>query len=541
MHRTLAIAILTIGSIAPGTRGWAEPAFDWRKPSVRGDVTDKLASTIRDHTLDLTVGKIILPPSADLTAARVDATGLHLTIQLLTAKQRVQFNGLVGASGKYKPNGWRARVLRISRTSHSELFVRKGVLTLVVRPLKVESIEEAKRNRPPPPQPPRRSNKPTPKQTAPPLLPGPESGYKPRNEQYAKLAAIISGAYKMPGRNTHRDYKVRWMEAARAGVDFPSAEVREYAEAMLNLAKEIRQINVAAVRRSLLAQADEIERRINSGAYTRQEQQQINGGVLSRTVDDSASAWSRVRYLRGVARKSDADLKEWQAAQLQVNGWGDLGKVSRDGDHQYGGLVLAATKFLFADAEKHAGPRSASSLVQVSRPDSALIKMRNASGKRLTDVYLSVSVGTSSSDKYKRYGVPFLIFVPVWEPGHAMELDFALKKPSVLHFWVSTFANEASSKDHKTSLIDPKSPPDNSPGRIVFYRRDTKERAWAEIDGKRHTWEIGEDKIALTTTPGKHKVLVKFRAGGRNKIVYNKVVSVDAGQNIYVRLRPEKK
>lgn len=123
--------------------------------------------------------------------------------------------------------------------------------------------------------------------------------------------------------------------------------------------------------------------------------------------------------------------------------------------------------------------------------------------------------------------------------GERIALRFAQKDPSVLHLWVSSYAKEASSKDHKTSLIAPKSPPDKGPGRIVFYRRDTKERAWSEIDGKRHTWEIGEDKIVLTATPSQHKVLIKLRASGRDKIVYNKQVSVDAGQNNYVRLRPE--
>jgi hypothetical protein len=75
----------------------------------------------------------------------------------------------------------------------------------------------------------------------------------------------------MPGRNTHRNYKVQRQEAARAGSDYPVLGVQKYAQAMLAKSKEVRAINVAVVRASLSKEAQAVERRIASGDYTRRD------------------------------------------------------------------------------------------------------------------------------------------------------------------------------------------------------------------------------------------------------------------------------
>lgn len=533
---------------------------DWARFTQPGDVTQEILPYFRNRSLDLGETKISASDDVKLVKAEIASGKLLLTLRMNKPKQHVRFEGMPGAMGSYFPKGQRVRPVLIRGESHRERFVRGGVLRVGVShphpdqiqvaatkpPSQKEIFQQAlamreetrrkaaeARKRQPPAGPvarkPKSAKKPAP------LLPGPESGYKPRDEAFARLAAAVSGKYKMPGRNTHRDYKVQWREAAHAGANYPALGVQKYAQAMLAGAKAVREINVAAVRASLLKEAAQVEGRIASGEFTRRQGSRENGVVEFKTVDESGSARSRAQYLRSVAAKNDADLKKWQTTQLQTNGWADLfgSGISKNPDHQFQNLVIEAQKALIEEAAKHAGRKSNSSLVQVTRPNSSLIKIGNASGKRLTDVILDLGVGFTRSDKRKAYGAPLLLFVPVWKPNEQLELEFQLKDPRVMHFLANVYANEASSKDHKTTLIDPNSLPDNRPGTIVLQSNDPlgeKEVAWAEVDGKRHDWEAGKNLLKIPAEPGEHNVVVKRRVKNRDKEVYQQRLTIEAGQ-----------
>lgn len=525
MPRTVALFIL-LASLS--SEALAQPSthlgFDWRKHPTPGDITVPISQNQRDKVFHVGPGRIELTASITLLQAVLDADSLTLKFTVHDPQQTVKFEDLQGASGSYKPAGWKARRIAISKSPHTEQFIRKGVLTLTVR-----KAETPQNNGAGPANAPLSS-----------LLPGPESGYKPRDEVFARFAAAVSGKYKMPGRNTHRDYKVQWQEAAQTGVKYPSPTIQKVAQAMLEGAQEVREINVAAVRANLLREAQQIEGRIASGEYTRREGYRENGIVASRTVDESGAARSRAQYLRSVAAKNDTELKKWQAGQLQTTGWADLFSdrtVSRNPDVQFQHLVNEAQKILPLEAAKHAGPKSNSSLVDMTRPDSSLVKIRNASRQRLTDVILNLGVGFTRSVKKKSYGAPILLFVPVWNPDDQLELEFGLKDPQVIHFVAGIYANEASSEDHTFSLLDPHNPPNNKPGTIILHEKRGfasfgKPRfvgtAWAEVDGKRVDWKDTENPLEITVEPGEHKIIVHAKEkSGRPGIVYEGSLLLD--------------
>jgi hypothetical protein len=216
MYRFLAVFVLTTAAFSTHADAARQPTFDWTKPTVKGNILGTLRPTIRNDMLDLGIGKI-----------------------------------------------------PIGKSPHRDQFVREGALALFFPNLKPKKAAPKKAARKKAARKKALRKKIAAKSA--PLLPGPGTGYRPRNEAFARLAAAVSGKYKMPGRNTHRNYKVQRQEAARAGSDYPVLGVQKYAQAMLAKSKEVRAINVAAVRASLSKEAQAVERRIASGDYTRRD------------------------------------------------------------------------------------------------------------------------------------------------------------------------------------------------------------------------------------------------------------------------------
>lgn len=531
MTRTVAFCILLALSPNVYAQTSSQLGFDWRKHPTTGDVTVPISQNQRDNVFHVGPGRITLTASITLLQAILNDDSLTLKFEVHDPQQTVQFEDLQGASGDYKPAGWKARRIAISNSPHTERFVRKGVFTLNVRK----------------PATPPRSRARTPEERSSSLLPGPESGYKPRSEAFARLAAAISGKYKMPGRDTHRSYALQWEEAAAAAAKYPSEDLQRIAHTMLERAKEDRNLDPRAIRASLLRDAQDIERRVANGEFRRREGSYDTGPLgeripVFRSIDGSGEAQREAERLRRLASSSDAQVKEWALRQRHQNGWLDLffgSDVSNNPDHQYQQLQSKAFKLLVSEAQRHAGPPSTPPLVDVIRPDSSTLKLRNVSDKMMTDTTMSISFGFTRSDKAKQLSVPILLFVPVWKPNEDLELSFELKEPFVMHVKANVYANEASKEDCEFVLPDPQSPPDKRPGTIVLSSNQPVGRdveVWAEINSERVNWNVGEQQLELPTEPGMHQVAVQSKNRQRVTTVYEGTVSVDAGQRVPIRM-----
>jgi len=106
--------------------------LDWAKLPVEGDVTRDVQKARSGGLLDLGTGKITLTPAVTLGKAEAKGGMLHLTINVEEPEQTVQFDNLIGATGSYQPVEWKSRQIAIEKASHTERFIRKGVLTLAV-------------------------------------------------------------------------------------------------------------------------------------------------------------------------------------------------------------------------------------------------------------------------------------------------------------------------------------------------------------------------------------------------------------------------
>ena len=438
---------------------------------------------------------------------------------------------LQGASGDYKPAGWKSRRITISNSPHTERFVRKGVLTLNVRKSKTS----------------RRSGPRTSEERLSSLLPGPETGYAPRSPQFAQLAAAVSAMYKMPGRDTFRPVNQAKMEAARAAAAYPDPKLQQYANKMLGRVKADQNIDVQAVRRQLIARAKQLEQQtLEFGAvkstYTTSDGSTRN--VYARGNEPNPAAQSEARKLFALARGADDAIREYVKQQRNQNGFLDLlagDGISNNLAHLYQNILINSYKVLSEDARKAAGPKSATCLITLLRPDSSTPKLRNVSGKKLTDVVVYLGWGFTRSEKKKSYGHLQFVFIPVWKPNEEVELQkIQLREPSVMHAKVYVYANEACSEDHVFSLVDPRNPPSNKPGAIVLSERtgffsigkaSFAGVAWAEVDGKRVDWKAVQRPLEVTVEPGEHKVIVHAREKGRRtRVVYEGTVTVDGGE-----------
>lgn len=518
-------------------------------------MTSDLARNIEENTLDLGTGKIVLTPRIKLKSAVADHVKLSLVFQVEEANQTMELTGLVGMNGHYLPAGANLRNIRIEKSPHSETFLRKGELTLLLtfpqsKPAGsgfteglAERKRELERERQNPSQ-----WKPFPGQPEPeqqvkakpgPLLPGPETGYQPRSKEFAQLAAAVSGKYVMPGRNTHRSFGRMWLEAAEAAAKYPAPELHKYSTKMLERAKADANIDVNATRESFLREAERIETRIANGGYIQEEvRNDIDAnGNLVRIVnqrDVSGDARARAETLRRVVASTDDEVREFVRNQRDKNGWEDLffgDGTSNNRDHMFQNLVTDARKILVADAAKHAGPVASSPLVQFRRVDSKKFKLKNVSQKSLSDALVMMKMGFTKSDKLKQFRAPIMLFVPQWKAGDELEMDFEFNEPTVVHAQIDTYTNEASLMGIEFSLVDPQSPPSDRPGKIVLRSDNPLSKGlkvWAELDGQRFEWEEGQRQLDIPAAPGKHQLVVKGRNGKITKTLHTSQPEIDA-------------
>ncbi len=530
--------------------------FDWRSsaaiPGGVKDVTSDLARNIEGNTLDLGTGKIVLTPRIKLKSAVADHVKLSLVFQVEEANQTMELTGLVGMNGHYLPAGANLRNIRIEKSPHSETFLRKGELTLLLtfpqsKPAGsgfAEGLAERKRQlereRQNPPQ-----WKPFPGQPEPekqvkksPLVPGPETGYKPRSMEFAQLAAAISGKYVMPGRDTHRPYAVQWRQAAEAAAKYPAPELHKYSTKMLERAQADANIDLAAVRAKLRKDAERLaNKKIGYGTVIGYETTDSFGNqrpVFASGNEPDLSAQQEARELEAIAGKNDQELRAWVIARRDQNGWEDLffgDGTSNNRDHMFQNLVMDARKVLVADAAQHAGPVANSPLVQFRRADSKKFKLRNVSQKSLSDALVMMKMGFTKSDKLKQFRAPIMLFVPQWKAGDELEMDFEFNEPTVVHAQIDTYANEASLMGTEFSLVDPQSPPSDRPGKIVLRSDNPLSKGlkvWAELDGQRFEWEEGKRQLDIPAAPGKHQLVVKGRNGKITKTLHTSQPEIDA-------------
>lgn len=536
------------------------PRFDWGKFTNAGDVTQEVLPYFVNHQIDFGTRKITTSQAVKLAKAEVVQGKLLLTFQMTQPKQSVQFEGFDRELGSYRPHRKPPRSVSMRGASHKETFVFGGVLyvgvphpqpdKILVAEVKPFSLREAQKElykeieendkarraeyaRLAAERALAQKSAPKPKPQT--LMPGPESGYKPRSLEFAQLAVGVSSMYKMPDRNTFRPFEKGAWDAAQAAVAYPDPDVQEEGNKILKLIKNYQSIDVHAIRRDMIQDAEAIEARIDRGDYIRTESETVDdfsgGFIRTRRYDDSGLARSEAANLRSLARLSDAELLKYARKQFDLPTKLQLNSQ---------GLVHYAYKALREDAKKAAGAKSDKCLISLSRPDSRTPHLLNISGKFLTDVVVDLSWGMTRSDKIKKFGHGQFVFIPIWKPGEEVELQkFDLPKPMVFHAKVNVYANEASSEDHEFSMIDPQNPPSTEPGKIVIYRSGGlaafgrppfQGTAWALIDGKRVDWDVNvtHGHLIVSAEPGEHKVVVHVRERRkRPQVPFDGTVTVD--------------
>lgn len=567
----------------------AEPKFDWGKLTEAGDVTEQVLPYFENQQIDFGTRKISTSKAVKLVNAELVSGKLVLSFQMTQPKQRVQFEGFGGDHGTYRPQRNQPRSVRMKGASHEERFVFPGLLAVGVphpQPDKVhvavakvpsiyeslrESVkedrqrraqEEAERARMAAQQAVARSSapKPAPKPTPPPApkskteLPGPGSGYTPRSKQFAELAAVTSNMYRMPGRNTFQDFGRAQRETAEVAARYPDPDLQKYGQKMLDRMKDDQNIDLQAVRRDLLARAEQLSRKTLEYGSVKSTYTDSDGSTRSVFASGNEPDYDAQRQgerLAALAHQSDAELREYVKQQRNQNSWGDLfagDGITNNVGHLYQNIIRGSYGIVMKEARQAAGPKSATSLVTVSRPMLTTLQMRNTSGKQLTDVVVDISWNYSLSDKianYDRTGLFF--FIPIWKPGEEVDLPkFELEEPSVIHVEVDVYANEASSEDHRASFVDPQHAPNNKPGTLVFHvvrglsglgKAPFKGSVWVLIDDKRFDWKEGEDVLQVPVDVGEHKVVVHVRERGkRPRVAYDKPVIIDGEQKKWVEL-----
>ena len=529
---------------------------------------------MKDGQLDFGTGKLAGGKAISLTRAELQAGKLMLTIQVSQPDQLVRFEGLGGALGNYQPQGAQRRPVTIRGALHEERFARRGVLHVSIphpRPERIKVAasnpptvlksmrEEAERrkkkrnrenlvNR----EPKQKAGAATPaaptvaKKSSSGLIPGPETGYKPRSLEFTKLAVAVSAFYRMPGRDTFRpDDRIR-VQVARAAIEYPNPKLQAYASKMLDRLQQDEAIDIQALRQQLMASANRksqqtLEYGAVKGTYTDSEGRTQT--VLADGSEPDLEAQREASELRALANGSDEEIRRYVKQGRDQNTLFDLffgDGISNRVDDLYQNIISDSYEILTEDAKKAAGPRSTNCLVQLSRLDAATPVLKNAGQRTLTDVVVSLSWGFSRSDKLKVFGHVQFVFIPIWNPGEAVELQkIQLREPSVMHAKVDVYANEASSEGHEFSMPDPSSPPNNQPGKIVIAEHRGfasigkprfKGTAWVEVDGKKVEWKSVATPFEMQVEPGEHKVAVFAREQGRKpRTVKDQTIRVDGG------------
>jgi len=566
--------------------GPAGPRLDWSELSAAGDVTAQVHRFMKDGRLDFGTGRIVGGKAITLTRAELQTGKLVLTIQVSQPDQVVRFEGLGGALGNFHPQGAQRRPVTIRGASHEERFVRRGVLHVSIPHPQPERIKVAVAKAPTAAEGMReeaeRRNKkrnqeaianrgtkqkdsvaeaavaPTGAKKNPPgLIPGPETGYKPRSLEFTKLAVAVSAFYKMPGRDTFRpDRRVR-VEVAQAALAYPNPKLQAYASKMLDRLQQDQAIDVKTLRQQLLASANRMSQQNLEygevkGSYTDSDGRVRN--VLADGSEPDPAAQRKAGELRALANGSDEEIRRYVTQSRDQNTIFDLffgDGISNRVDDLYQNILTGSYEALTEDAKKAAGPRSANCLVQLSRVDVATAVVKHVGAETLTDVVLSLSWGFSRSEKLQVVGHQQLVFIPIWKPNESLELQkIQLREPLVMHAEVNVYANQASSEGHRFSMPDPGSPPNNQPGKIVIseYRgfasigtpRFTGV-AWVEVDGKKSEWKSVASPLELKVEPGEYKVVVFAREqGGKPRAVKEQTLRVDGDETRAIDVSFEK-
>lgn len=537
----------------------AQGAFDWTKARP-GDVTREMNASKDGDVLLVGQGKIRLPKAARLTRATANPVMLELEIRIVLPDQVVTVENLVGTMGGYQADGNPIRGIQVEKAVHDEKLKFPGVLILqITKPglppagLKIPPQAERDPARPENAKPP---GNPAP-QKAPvlaPLLPGPESGYQPRSRVFSELAAALSGKYRMPGRDTFWPYQRQWQQAADVASKHPAPAIRKRGEKMLAIAKAEASIDLNAIRRDLLADADEAASRKIPGGKLLGYEPAANGQerpIFASGNEPDPDGVAQAADLRRVAALNDQDLRAWAIARQRRNGFGNLllgDGMSNHPDHAFQNLVFDARPILEAEAKKHAGARSTTKLIEMTRSDGSLIKVRNAGGKTLTDALVLLNCGFNQSETKKEFGSPIMLFVPVWKADESLELPFEFKVPTVMHVRVAAYANEASREGDEFTLGDPRLKPGgntaakpagpfkptnlNDPAVIVVVARaplSGQFPTWVELNGKRTNWKSGEQSLTLTTKAGEHHLLVYQAVMNKTLKLVDKKITIDGG------------
>lgn len=575
-----------VGSSAPAG---SAAGLDWNSLTVAGDVTDRVRPFMRDGRLDLGTAKILGGKAVTLTRAELQGGKLVLTIQVGQPDRVVRFEGLDGMLGSYLPQGMQRRPVTIRGAAHDERFARRGVLQIGIphpRPDRIqvaavaqsslvdEMRQEAERRKKV--RKAEEANKTAGKKgpgaagsansaTSPDgkamakkkgggpgsgpasLIPGPETGYKPRSLEFTKLAVAVSALYRMPGRDTFRPDKRIRVEAARAAASYPNPKMQAYATKMLDRMQQDQAIDIDAMRAQLNATADQMSRQTlqygsEKGSYVDSDGRQRT--VLANGSEPDEEARAKASDLRALAAGTDEEIRQYVMQRRDQNTVFDLffgNGISNRMDDLYQNILRDANVVLINDAKKAAGPISTACLIRIDRPDAATPVLTNVSDKTLTDVVVDLGWGFRRSTKLKTYGHGQFVFVPIWKPKEAVELQkIQLREPLVMHAKVNVYANEASSTDHVFALPDPGWPPRDEPGTIVIYEHRGfasigKPKfagvAWVEVDGKKVEWKSVEKPLEVAVEPGVHQVVVRAREKARNpRIVTDQQFPVDSGE-----------
>jgi len=585
-------------AVPPSSPVGSSSGLDWDSLTVAGDVTERVRPFMRDGRLDLGTAKILGGKAVTLTRAELQAGKLVLTIQVGQPDRVVRFEGLDGTLGSYLPQGLPRRPVSIRGAAHDERFGRRGVLQIGIphpRPDRIQvaavaqsslvdgmrqESERRKKGRKA-----EEANK-TAKKQEPgtaggasnassvnnatgatsadakamakkkgggpgggpsSLIPGPETGYKPRSLEFTKLAVAVSALYRMPGRDTFRPDKRIRVEAARAAASYPNPKMQAYATKMLDRMQQDQAIDIGAVRAQLNATADQMSRQTlqygsEKGSYVDSDGRQRT--VLANGSEPDEEARAKAGDLRALAAGTDEEIRQYVMQRRDQNTVFDLlfgNGISNRMDDLYQNILRDANVVLINDAKKAAGPISTACLIRIDRPDAATPVLTNVSDKTLTDVVVDLGWGFRRSMKLQTYGHGQFVFIPIWKPKEAVELQkIQLREPLVMHAKVNVYANEASSTDHVFALPDPGWPPRDEPGTLVIYeyrgfasigKPKFAGVAWVEVDGKKVEWKSVEKPLEVSVEPGVHQVVVRAREKARNpRIVTDQQFPVDSGE-----------
>jgi hypothetical protein len=406
-------------ALTSSARAVDPPTFDWTKHNQNGDVNELIRQNLRGRVLFLGAGSVEIPASGTLTRALVNDGKLSITVKVDARNQDVRFENLVGAKLYCYRQGITLRDLTIGKTPQVEHLVSDGMLTISI-------MNPAWKQQPSPvAKAPANQAKPAP------LLPGPESGYKPRVETFARLAAGLSKPYSMPGRNF--EYANR-NEVLDAAAKYPNPRLQIIAKYLLLTFKESgankEERTQAALERaqayrdSLRAEADEIERRAKNGEYISRDPHYVDApdgrAILVFTPQDFTAA----RLATARAKRDQANRMSDQRIVTEFKE--DEEKFVR---RMWDELSDKAWPLLEAEASRMAGPKANLPLVSVIRPNLKAFQLRNGD-RQLTDVLVVVDFAherTLHSKPYNTFRNRY--FIPIWRPNQIVELTSLVVAP----------------------------------------------------------------------------------------------------------------